>query len=148
MRREISGAARRKIPPGRRIRLTSSRNAWAALRSRCSIMCELYTISTELSAHGIRRVALANRIFFSAATLANSQDGPAKPLRPMTRRAISSQRASRTVQELSKLIQPSVGVAPHPTFTRRFPLPGDVKFLPLALYRAASRDIILGLLIP
>src|SRR6266446_5402745 len=106
------------MPPGRRTRLTSARNARASRRSRCSIMCELYTARDVPVAHGMRAAALAKRIFPDRAMATRSADlGPRKSV-PARIALIPGQRAMRTLNELSKLSHRGVGDAPHPTFTR------------------------------
>src|SRR5580693_900907 len=111
------------MPPGRRMRLTSARNARASPRSRCSIMCELHTARAVPVAHGMRAAALAKRMFPDGAMATRPADGGPRKDVLASIALIPGQRATRTLNELSKLSHPGVGDAPHPTFTR---MPGFV----------------------
>jgi hypothetical protein len=66
----------------------------------------------------MRAVTSANRIPLSRAVRKNCPEGLAATRELASARAGMGHRASRAATELSKLIQPAVGVAPQPALTR------------------------------
>ena len=141
-----SGTAMRTTALGMRTRRTSARKALALSLSRCSSMCEEYKASTDASGRGISLVASAHRMSLRLVAEMSFRC-PSVSIPSLHRPAtMSGCPASRTLRELSKLIQPGVGVGPQPMLTRFIFLqesPGETRKVSrkIAWARSASRAV-------